>query len=444
MRVFLLVVLLVVTYVTCSNECIRDYTSGSFTVNVYRQSQGYLFERTPSVIPDGRISFRRGIIFIAHKYKDYTCIMRDIALTGSTVYLFGSDKDINTLILNIISERSDVQFWTLGGHEEDGLSTLLLASRFSKLNRSYMDGNVGWIGIDVDLSDASLPNIQLKNMAATHVYTNDGSSCGFEKMPLHAVKRYVPYEQRLITSKCNERRDPCDQIRTTVVSLFTQAIGQQNQYDALNSAYKYISLMNPQPLLSVDGYWKILNGSATQALVMFPGAKIDSRAYIPLMDRMVHSGYDVYIPIMPLGSAFIEPETTERFLKIVPLLQHYTSVSVVGHSLGGTGAGKALLQNISNVKGFFSLAGTFLTDVSQRSEKMVLLYGSKDGLFLANAPGQLSRMNSNTTLIIIEGGNHHQLVSYDFLDFGDILATIGPKQQQDQVYNALITHMKSL
>lgn len=430
-----LIFLIICTWcmVNALDTCYRDV--GQIKLSTF--PRGYSFDRVPPIVPDGRMVFRRGLIFVSSRYRDWACLARSLASSGTTVYVVYSE----TSIYDIVKERLDVQFWTFGGHADGAIQALHVASRNPKLNRSYMDGNVGWIGIDAEL--ASIPNIRLSNMAATHLYTQDGNKEGFHKMPLHAISRHLPYDSQALTYRCNERLHNCTHVHTELVSYFTQAVGQQNQYDALNSAYKYISLMDTPPVL-YDGHWELLNGTASKALVFYPGAKIDSRAYIPLLDRVRQHGYDVYLIIVPLGSAFIQPETTDRFISLVPKLCSYDAISVAGHSLGGTGAGYALLQNTHNVKGFFSLAGTFLVDISDRSEKMAITYGTRDGLFLGNAPGQISRMNSDTVITLIQGGNHHQCVSYDFLDFGDYLATIGPKDQQDQVLSSILTHIQSL
>lgn len=443
------VVVLLITAFLCGMAygtlCIENWQTPSGVVQVSEVEDGYLFDLYPSIVPNGRFLFRRGLIFIVNNLDDWTCVARNVSSTslGTTTYLISGRKNIDGKISSILKERLDVEFWTIGGYKDGGLDALLYVSRFQKSNRRYDDGNTGWIGIDTDLNDDSLKSIHLLNMAAVHVYTNGGSMDGFEKMPLHAIGRNIPYRARDLTTRCSLGVSECQTVISQLLPLFTTSIGSQNQYDALNSAYKYISLMGYNAPVLQNGYWTLNSTGASNAVVFFPGAKIDSRAYIPLMDRVRNAGYDVHIVIAAMGSAGTAPETMDRFNRVLAEHGPYEKISVMGHSAGGTGAYNALLLNKPNVKGLFSVAGG-TGSLLGRTEKMGLIYGTLDGLFGGNAAGQIAKMPADTVVTLIPGGNHHQDASYDFLDFGDNLATICREAQHDIIFNAMISHLESL
>lgn len=425
--------------------CTDNYEVSGAVIEVTQVNDGYVFDRNPAIIPNGRFLFRRGLIFVVNSVDDWTCVARNVSstATGITTYLISGGGQVDAKIAAILKERLDVEFWTLGGYKQGGLNTLLYASRFQRSNRRYDDGNTGWIGIDTDLTDSSLASIHLLNMAAVHVYSKDGSTDGFDKMPLAALARNVTQKHRDLTNRCSLSQSECLTITSQLLALFSSGVGSQNQYDALNYAYKYISLLGYNYPILQDGYWTLNYTGASTAVVFFPGAKIDTRAYMPLLDRIRNAGYDVHIVVAPLGSAATAPEVMDRFRRVLAENGPYDKISVMGHSAGGAGIYNALLLNIPNVKGLFSLAaGT--SSLLGRTERMDLIYGSLDGLFGPGAAAQIAKMPPTTTVTVIPGGNHHQDSSYDFLDFGDNLATICREAQHDYIYNAMINHLEAL
>ena len=80
-----------------------------------------------------------------------------------------------------------------------------------------------------------------------------------------------------------------------------------------------------------DYGWLLDGPSADDALVFYPGAKVEETAYMPLLHRLAAEGMDVCLVKMPLRFAFFAPNRADDLIEEYGYSHWY----IGGHSLGG-------------------------------------------------------------------------------------------------------------
>jgi hypothetical protein len=73
--------------------------------------------------------------------------------------------------------------------------------------------------------------------------------------------------------------------------------------------------------------------SATTGLIIYPGGRVDPRAYAPLAHAIASQGYLVIIVPMPLNLAVLGSSRAASVIETYPDIQHWV---IGGHSLGGS------------------------------------------------------------------------------------------------------------
>ncbi len=178
-------------------------------------------------------------------------------------------------------------------------------------------------------------------------------------------------------------------------------------------------------------------------LVLYPGGRVDYRAYAPLARAIAQEGYLVVVPRMPLNLAVLAPAVAQDIITAFPEIEHW---SVGGHSLGGAMAAQFAGQNPELVQGLVLMAAypAGSLDLSTSEIQAVSIYGSLDGVApperILAAGGQLP---PSTEFVEIRGGNHAQFGWYG-PQSGDNQAEISRADQQDQTVAAVIALLAAI
>jgi len=161
-------------------------------------------------------------------------------------------------------------------------------------------------------------------------------------------------------------------------------------------------------------------------IVLYPGAKVESEAYAPLLKKLADRGVFAAVVYMPLHFALLDSDAA---LKVMEEHPEIDSWYIGGHSLGGVAAGMLIEKNPEKFKGIILLASYVTSDLSDKELKALCLIGSNDGV-LNVQEYQKNRKNlpADTTEVMIQGGNHAQFASYGFQK-KDNEADIGCEQQ---------------
>lgn len=183
--------------------------------------------------------------------------------------------------------------------------------------------------------------------------------------------------------------------------------------------------------LDDQGIYLVRSKEKTQrALVFYPGAKVDYRAYIPLVDSLAErASLDVFLVEMPFNLAILNPSRAEDLMDRYSYQEWY----MAGHSMGGAFAASFASEAKDRVEGLVLLGAYPYKDYPL--ERTLIIYGSLEESVKEKIP-------ENSNSFEIQGGNHGQVGNYG-RQKGDPEAEISRKDQQDQIVTIISSWLKS-
>ncbi len=176
------------------------------------------------------------------------------------------------------------------------------------------------------------------------------------------------------------------------------------------------------------GYgWRFDGPSETDALIFYPGAKVEETACAPLLRRIAEGGMDVCLVKMPFRLAFFGLNSADAVMN----QYNYERWSIAGHSLGGAMAADYAARHPEELNGVALLAA-YPTRELDDGLTLVSIYGTEDGVLNMDKVAAGDRFAPDDYVKeAIEGGNHAQFGSYG-AQAGDGAAAITAEEQQRQ------------
>ncbi|MFU2417813.1 alpha/beta hydrolase [Peptacetobacter sp. AB800] len=163
-------------------------------------------------------------------------------------------------------------------------------------------------------------------------------------------------------------------------------------------------------------------------VIIYPGARIDVKAYAPLANRLAQNGYKVFAVDMPFNMAIFSSHKADKVIEENKDIENWV---IVGHSLGGAMATNAISTN-NKIKGIVYLASYPSGDkIKDSGAKVLSIWGSKDGVInFDNMIKAKEDLPKDTEYVEIEGGNHSAFGDYG-LQKGDTKSIIPENKQLD-------------
>ncbi len=173
----------------------------------------------------------------------------------------------------------------------------------------------------------------------------------------------------------------------------------------------------------------------TTGFVFQPGAKVDPRAYVPLLTRVSEQGTLVVIVKQPFNIGFAATGAPEGIIEEYPEI---VSWSVGGHSLGGVAA-SSFAERPDAVDGLVLWASYPLGSLAGRDDLTVTsVSGTEDGL---STPEDIDASRADlpptTTFVAVEGAVHAFFGDYGTQP-GDGTPTVDRDVAQDQIVDATV------
>lgn len=171
------------------------------------------------------------------------------------------------------------------------------------------------------------------------------------------------------------------------------------------------------------------------AMIFYPGAKVEFTAYLPLFYELACNGIDCFLVNMPCNLAFLGQNKAQDIMNSY----HYEHWYLAGHSLGGAMAASYASKNLEKLDGLVLLAAYATESLKREGFCVLSIYGSEDGV-LSMEKLKTSRewMPSDYTEICIEGGNHAWFGNYGEQK-GDHKANISREDQQRQTVDTILS-----
>lgn len=164
-------------------------------------------------------------------------------------------------------------------------------------------------------------------------------------------------------------------------------------------------------------------------LIFFPGAMVETKAYVPLCRKIANNNIKVYLIKMPWRMAS-QGYNLPKELKLFD--DKSKTYILAGHSLGAKMAAQFVYENPSLIDKLILIGTTHPRDISFANSTIPILkiYGSNDGVadeesIIKNK----SKLPAATKFVKVNGANHSQFGYYGF-QLGDNSASIGREQQE--------------
>ena len=169
-----------------------------------------------------------------------------------------------------------------------------------------------------------------------------------------------------------------------------------------------------------------LDGPGTEnALIFYPGGKVEYTAYLPLMHRLARSGLDCFLTKMPVNLALLDMDRAEDIMASYSYDHWY----LAGHSLGGAAAAMYTAGADEAPDGLILLAAYPTKKLPDM--KVLELYGSEDTVLNREKLEKTAKyLPADAIVWEIPGGNHAQFGNYGLQD-GDGTASVPAEVQQE-------------
>ena len=161
-------------------------------------------------------------------------------------------------------------------------------------------------------------------------------------------------------------------------------------------------------------------------LIFYPGGKVETEAYAPLMEACAAEGILCVLTDMPLRLAVLDLNAADDIPELYPEIQRWY---IGGHSLGGAMASYYIDSHADAYEGLVLLGAYCSPDISASGLRALSIYGSEDGVLNRSKYDECkSHLPADTTEIVLNGGCHAGFGAYG-PQKGDGVPTL-PRPQQ--------------
>ena len=179
--------------------------------------------------------------------------------------------------------------------------------------------------------------------------------------------------------------------------------------------------------------WLFDGPSEDDALIFYPGGKVEETAYAPLLHHLAGQGMDVCLVKMPFRLAVFGVNKAEHVITH----HNYAHWYIGGHSLGGVMAASYAAAHSGQLSGLYMLAA-YSSKPLDETTHAVIIYGSEDGVLnMAKLEEASQYLPGDSVTYVIEGGNHAQFGNYGIQD-GDGNAAISAEEQQRRTVELIL------
>ena len=222
------------------------------------------------------------------------------------------------------------------------------------------------------------------------------------------------------------------------IALVIFGVRYVREYYSADEAAQSALVSDAKVTVSETDYGRFFDGPSTEnALIFYPGGRVEETAYAPLLHKLAAEGVDVCLVSMPARLAVFGFDRASNVMRGLD----YDNWFICGHSLGGVAAAAYASYNSDSLRGVIMLASYPIRPIS--GTDAMFIYGSEDSVLNKESYEKSKKFAAeNSPEYIIKGGNHSQFGSYG-LQEGDREAQITPDEQVKQTVSAIMDFVRA-
>ena len=226
-------------------------------------------------------------------------------------------------------------------------------------------------------------------------------------------------------------------IAVAVLLIGVPAVYLNTSYHAGETALSVINTEHNGVKIEDNGkYYTFVPDDVKAGFIFYPGGKVDTLAYAPLMEKCAEEGILCILVHMPFNLAVFDINAADRYTDLYPEVERWY---IGGHSLGSACASMYIDEHRDLFEGLILLASYSTKDLSDSGLSVLSITASNDGILnFDKYTENIRNLPADHIEYQIKGGNHSQFADYGFQK-GDGKATIDPEEQLEDVSTAIIT-----
>lgn len=171
-----------------------------------------------------------------------------------------------------------------------------------------------------------------------------------------------------------------------------------------------------------------IDGSGNEdAVIFYPGAKVEYTAYLPMCTKLAEQGVDCFLVEMPFHLAILGMNKAGKIIEDYS----YENWYLAGHSLGGAFGANYVADHVEDFTGLIMLAAYPTKPLVSEDLKVISIYGNKDTVLnKESVDAGKEFVPEHYTEIGLGGANHAGFANYGPQE-GDGEATMDREKQQD-------------
>lgn len=232
----------------------------------------------------------------------------------------------------------------------------------------------------------------------------------------------------------NKKKGICLLLILLVVIIAAGICYMNDYYRSDKTAAQYFQKEGSVKIKEIDNGLFLDGPGEENALIFYPGAKVEYTAYIPMLFKLAEEDVDVFLIHMPCNLAIFGQNAADHVMN----QYSYEAWYMGGHSLGGAMAASYTAKHLDCLNGLVLLAAYPTKSLQEGDLAVLSVYGSEDQVLnMEKVKEGRAYMPKDYTEICIEGGNHAQFGNYGFQD-GDGNALISAEEQQTQTIQKIL------
>ena len=217
-----------------------------------------------------------------------------------------------------------------------------------------------------------------------------------------------------------------------MILLFVGYFYLTDEYKSEKNVSSSLKSSDSVKVVKKNTYYLFDGEGEENAIIFYPGAKVEYTSYAPLMMEIASQGVDCFLMKFPYNIAFFRMNAGDDVLKNYSYSHWY----LAGHSLGGVVGSSYVNKHSDTFDGIIFLASYSMGSMDENI-RILSINGDHDGVLNMKSYNKSKKQWKDYDEFIIKGGNHAGFGNYG-PQKKDKKATISNQKQQEITADKII------